>query len=72
MRPSESKHLEERFALQVFGLIPKSTCQNYEKYLHTLPVEPAGVAGRTLEERVAEERLDGIQADGAGLRQAEL
>lgn len=41
-------------------------------HLHTLSVEPAGVAGRTLEDGVAEQRLDGVQADGAGLRQTEL
>lgn len=41
-------------------------------YLHTLSVEPAGVAGRTFEDGVAEDGLDGVQADGAGLRQTEL
>lgn len=35
-------------------------------------MEPAGVARRTLEDGVAEQRLDGVQADGAGLRQTEL
>lgn len=41
-------------------------------HLHTLSVEPAGVAGWTLEDGVAEQRLDGVQADGAGLRQTEV
>lgn len=41
-------------------------------YLHTVPVEPAGVAGGTFEDGVAEDRLDGVQADGAGLRQTEV
>lgn len=35
-------------------------------------MEPAGVATRTLEDGVAEQRLDGVQADGAGLRQTEV
>lgn len=35
-------------------------------------MKPAAVTARTLEEAVAEDGLDGVQADGAGLRQAEL
>lgn len=35
-------------------------------------MEPAAVTARTLEEAVAEDGLDGVQADGAGLREAEL
>lgn len=41
-------------------------------YLHTFPVEPAGIAGRTFEDGVTEDWLDGFQADRAGLRQAEF
>lgn len=41
-------------------------------YLHTVPVEPAGVAGRTLEDGVAEDGLDEVQTDGARLRQTEV
>jgi len=40
--------------------------------LHTVPVEPAGVAGRTLEDREAEDGIDGVQTDRAGLRQTEV
>lgn len=52
--------------------MPTRSIRMRSPHLHTLSVEPAGVAGWTLEDGVAEERLDGIQADGAGLRQAEL
>ncbi len=41
-------------------------------YLHTVPVEPAGVAGWTFEDGVTEDGLDGVQTDGAGLRQTEV
>lgn len=41
-------------------------------HLHAVTVEPAAVAARTLEEAVAEDGLDGVQADGAGLRQTDL
>lgn len=41
-------------------------------YLHTVPVEPAGVAGWTFEDGVAEDGLNGVQTDGARLRQTEV
>ena len=41
-------------------------------YLHTVPVEPARMAGRTFEDGVGQDGLDGVQTDGAGLRQTEV
>lgn len=41
-------------------------------YLSAFTVEPAAVTGWTFEEAVAEDGLDGVQADGAGLRQTDL
>lgn len=41
-------------------------------YLSAVTVEPAAVTGWTFEEAVAEDGLDGVQADGAGLRQTDL
>lgn len=41
-------------------------------HLHTVSVEPAGMAGWTLEDGVGQNRVDGVQTDGAGLRQTEV
>lgn len=41
-------------------------------HLHAVTVEPAAVTGRTFEDSVAKNGLDGVQADGTGLRQTEL
>lgn len=44
----------------------------FRSHLHTVPVEPAGVAGRTLEDGIGQDRVDGVQTDGAGLRQTDV
>lgn len=44
----------------------------HRAYLHTVPVEPARMAGRTFEDGVGQDGLDGVQTDGAGLRQTEV
>lgn len=39
-------------------------------YLNTFPMKPASMTCRALEHRVGENRLNGLQADGAGQRQS--
>ena len=43
-----------------------------DRYLYAGPVEPAVVAGGALEDGVAQQGAEGVQADGAGGGQADL
>lgn len=67
----------QHLLLEVFLVVTQRTPEEVEACtpglaLYAVPVEPAGVAGGTFEDRVAEGRGYSVQTDGAALRETHL